>query len=390
MADSSNTGRNFLLIGIMLGVGAAAVGVYVLNSAAPDKLSVSIKDDGSEGSSLTQEAVQLKEDALVPRRLLDVAPPLDEASIPRDKVEGKKVPRYTPLFFAPTVWQVPDATQKKNVAVDLLAPDARPLHHVASVESGTDEKPVPNGWFYMYGLEKSLCMADAMQQDPDGDGFSNAEEFVAGTDPSNAESMPPFVVGDAIKLVSTGEKKVITHLIELSMASYFDENKVNISIFSENGQRLLQHRDLDPGKSFGFGQTSAGPMAKNRFTLEKIDQKSDETGNTVNSVRIKDAYTQLSDAKEFDLAAGSRNRRTVRDITLKLRVTAGPQKDTEIAVQPGQEFDVPGFKDTKCVVTDAGKKKTPPKVSVNGGAAISVPLDPATPQAKTDNRPTPQ
>ncbi len=382
MANSSNTGRNFLLAGFVLGLGAAAAGIYVLNSPEPESLAVGMENSDSKGAALTQEASQMKQDALTPRRLVDVAPPLEEAFIPRDKVEGKKIPRYTPLFFAPTIWQVPDPAQKKNLAVDLLADGSRPLHSIPA--SGADAKPtaVPNGWFYMYGLEDSLCMADALQQDSDGDGFSNGEEFVAGTDPSNADSMPPFVTGDTLKLVTVGEKTVSTHLIELSSASFFDENTVTINILSSNEQRIASHKEKKPGETFGLGEEASGPMAKNRFTIEKIDKKSDESGNTTNFVHVKDAYTEVSSAKEFDLMAGSRNRHTVRDITLKFRVTAGPEKGKELTVQLGQQFDVPGFKDTHCVVTDAGKKKTQAKVSVNGGSEMSVSADDSTPPEK--------
>lgn len=370
------------MAGFVLGLGAAAAGIYVLNSPEPESLAVGMENSDSKGAALTQEASQMKQDALTPRRLVDVAPPLEEAFIPRDKVEGKKIPRYTPLFFAPTIWQVPDPAQKKNLAVDLLADGSRPLHSIPA--SGADAKPtaVPNGWFYMYGLEDSLCMADALQQDSDGDGFSNGEEFVAGTDPSNADSMPPFVTGDTLKLVTVGEKTVSTHLIELSSASFFDENTVTINILSSNEQRIASHKEKKPGETFGLGEEASGPMAKNRFTIEKIDKKSDESGNTTNFVHVKDAYTEVSSAKEFDLMAGSRNRHTVRDITLKFRVTAGPEKGKELTVQLGQQFDVPGFKDTHCVVTDAGKKKTQAKVSVNGGSEMSVSADDSTPPEK--------
>ena len=163
MADSSNTGRNFLIAGIILGVGAAATGVYVLSSPAPESLVVNMANESSQAADLTQEASRMTQDALTRRRMVDAAPPLETAYIPRDKVEGKKVPRYTPLFFAPAIWQVPDAGQKKNVAVDLLEEGARALHFVASSEGAPGSKAVPNSWFYAYGMEGSLCMADALQ-----------------------------------------------------------------------------------------------------------------------------------------------------------------------------------------------------------------------------------
>ena len=360
------------MTGIMLGVGAAAAGVYVIRveSPEPDALEVRMTRGDDQASALTQEAAQMKQDALTERRFVDVAPPLEVAFVPRDKAKDKKVPRYTPLFFAPAIWQVPDAAQKKNVAVDLLAPDSKPIHSVVMPDGAS--KPVPNAWFYSYELESTISAADSMQQDPDGDGFTNAEEFVAGTDPSSARSMPPFVVGDTVKIESVGEKEVQAFQLELSTASYFDENSANISVFSENGQRVLQHKELTAGKHFGFGDAASGPMGKNRFTLEKIDKTTEQDGISTYYVHVSDAYTTLSDGKQFDLKAGSRNRRTVRDISVKFRVTAGPEKGKELTVQLGQQFEVPGFKGTTCEVKDAGKKKTQVKVSVNGGPELSV------------------
>ncbi len=387
MANSSDTGRNFLLAGLVLGLGAAAAGIYVLNSPEPESLAVDMENSNSKGAALTQEASRMKQDALTPRRLVDVAPPLEEAFIPRDKVEGKKIPRYMPLFFAPTIWQVPDPAHKKNMAVDLLADGSRPLHSIPA--SGADAKPtdVPNGWFYKYGLEDSLCMADALQQDSDGDGFSNGEEFVAGTDPSNADSMPPFVTGDTLKLVTVGEKKVSTHYIELSSTSFFDENTVTIFIYSDSEQRIASHKEKKPGETFGLGGAASGPLAKDRFTIEKIDKKPDKSGNTTNFIHVKDAYTELSSAKEFDLMTGRKNRHTVCDNAFKFRVTAGPEKGKELTVQLGQQFDVPGFKDTHCVVTDVGKRKEQPKVSVNGGPEMSVSADDSTDDSTPPGKP---
>ena len=379
MANSSDTGRNFLLAGFVLGLGAAAAGIYVLNSPEPESLAVDMENSGSKGAALTQEAFRMKQDALTSRRLVDVAPPLEEAFIPRDKVEGKKIPRYTPLFFAPTIWQWTNREQMKNVAVDPLAVGSPSLHSIPASGAGAKPTAVPNGWFYMYGLEDSLCMADALQQDPDGDGFFNGEEFVAGTDPSNADSMPPFVTGDTLKLVTVGEKKVFSHFIELSSTSFFDENTVTIYIGNPRDNRRIATHKKKPGETFGLGEAASGPLAKDRFTIEKIDKKPDKSGNTTNFIHVKDAYTELSSAKEFDVVVGNKNRHTVRDIELTLRVTAGPEKGKELTVQMGQQFDVPGFKDTHCVVTDAGKRKDQPKVSVNGGADVSVPFSASVP-----------
>ena len=50
--------------------------------------------------------------------------------------------------------------------------------------------PIKNAWIQKYGLDFSdLSLKD---QDPDGDGFSNLDEFLDGTDPTDPNSHPPF------------------------------------------------------------------------------------------------------------------------------------------------------------------------------------------------------
>jgi hypothetical protein len=50
--------------------------------------------------------------------------------------------------------------------------------------------PVPNSWFAKYNLD--ILDPDILNEDPDGDGFSNLEEFLAGTDPTDKNSHPAY------------------------------------------------------------------------------------------------------------------------------------------------------------------------------------------------------
>lgn len=51
-------------------------------------------------------------------------------------------------------------------------------------------KGIPNQWFVDNEIE--LLAPDAPDQDPDGDRFSNREEFLAKTDPNDPKSTPPL------------------------------------------------------------------------------------------------------------------------------------------------------------------------------------------------------
>ena len=60
----------------------------------------------------------------------------------------------------------------------------------------TDGDGLPDDWEKKFGLDAATADADA---DTDADGFTNAEEFAAGTDPSDKKSHPDYF--DSLKLV---------------------------------------------------------------------------------------------------------------------------------------------------------------------------------------------
>src|SRR5947207_8673273 len=62
--------------------------------------------------------------------------------------------------------------------------------------------PVPNEWFEKYNLP--IQDADALDQDPDGDGFTNLDEWQGGTDPTNKDSHPDYLT--KLHLISATEE----------------------------------------------------------------------------------------------------------------------------------------------------------------------------------------
>ena len=57
-----------------------------------------------------------------------------------------------------------------------IGPDGLP----ATLQNTQVHPPVPNDWFEKYGLH--IEDADVLDQDPDKDGFTNLDEWQAGTD----------------------------------------------------------------------------------------------------------------------------------------------------------------------------------------------------------------
>lgn len=50
--------------------------------------------------------------------------------------------------------------------------------------------PIPNSWLIKFDLD--YADSSIKEQDPDSDGFTNLDEFLAGTDPTNPKTVPPY------------------------------------------------------------------------------------------------------------------------------------------------------------------------------------------------------
>jgi hypothetical protein len=72
----------------------------------------------------------------------------------------------------------------------------------ATLQNTQVHPPVPNDWFEQYAL--AIEDADALEQDPDGDGFSNLDEWQGGTNPTNKDSHPDYLT--KLHLVSATEE----------------------------------------------------------------------------------------------------------------------------------------------------------------------------------------
>src|SRR5438874_12043213 len=72
----------------------------------------------------------------------------------------------------------------------------------ATLQNTQVHPPVPNDWFEQYNL--SIVDADVLDQDPDGDGFTNLDEWQGGTNPTDKDSHPDYLT--KLHLVSATEE----------------------------------------------------------------------------------------------------------------------------------------------------------------------------------------
>jgi hypothetical protein len=72
----------------------------------------------------------------------------------------------------------------------------------ATLQNTQVHPPVPNDWFEQYAL--AIEDADVLDRDPDGDGFSNLDEWQGGTNPTDKDSHPDYLT--KLHLVSATEE----------------------------------------------------------------------------------------------------------------------------------------------------------------------------------------
>lgn len=352
MADQSNAGRNALIVGVVLGLAGAGLGVYTMMENKVERTVAAITSD-TRADSLAAEAEQLLAEKERNRTIVDVAP---EGA----QVNGK--PRFTPLFFSPELWEVSLDDQKKNTVIDIYDPTAENLHG-----------QVPNTWFISNGIADALGRADGLELDSDGDGFTNREEFAARTSPSDPTSLPPLVkAGAPPKLeVVRVENANATITVDSMLAYDANPTEAGIRVYARvaDSQPIVKC-SVKPGGTFGLG----GKSNPKRFTVLGFEKASftDGAGNTNQEsvLRVRDNVT-VSGEKEFIIRAGrprpkdkdqgtpNAKGRTIRDTTVTLRVTAGPmagKPEGTFQVPYKGTFKVPGS-DISCVlesVDDAG------------------------------------
>lgn len=333
MADQSNSGKNALIIGAVLGLAAAGLGAYTMMTSKVIVPDTNVSG-GKSDSSLTAQAEQVKANLKSDRTVTDAAP---EGAV----INGK--PRMAPLFFSTELWQVSSDAQQKNTIIDIYDPAAPSVH-----------ADVPNSWFITNGIADALGRADGLDMDNDNDGFSNREEFLAHTSPADAASYPALVrVNEAPKLEVAGVSEV-SAVLSVAGSLQYDAapTAAEIRVFKTESDFQPSYKiTVKPGESFGFKD------GDKRFTLVKFDKvtRTDFGGNKtdMNVIVVRDNETANPDNKEFVVIPGTPRiakaakpedvrGRQIKDKTITLRVTAGSAAGKTIKCQEKGSFVIPG------------------------------------------------
>lgn len=230
-----------------------------------------------------------------------------------------------------------------NKQIDL--PNADPVH-----------PPIPNTWWIENRLDPGY--ADSAARDPDGDGFSNLEEFNAKTDPNDPKSVPSLIT--KLKYV---KDESLGWVIRPSYGS--------------DGKYPLRYRDTQNAQNntgaanpVGAGELffAKGAMA-NRFKLLGDEVRQEENPNTravsdVTYLKIEDQRPNKKGTVYEFPAPMSENRMNEHlkfDRTAIFSLEALGLEGKEFKVEENTAFSVPPENDKKDFFL---KSVTPQSVTV--------------------------
>ena len=229
---------------------------------------------------------------------------------------------------------------KDGTKVCPLCGKAQPEPEKVVVDSDSDG--LPDDWEKKYGLDVAQNDADA---DKDGDGFTNAEEFAAGTDPADKLSHPDYF--DSLKVVLPLKETVLPFYLRSYMKTpngmkleFFDPKRRND--YGKNGYRY----SVFVGEAIG----DTGFTAK---SFEQKEKKQKIKGSNVERPVDVSAVTivRKEDGKELVIALDEKRKPV--DVKATLEFSRGETKTFE--VRAGETIDLYGSKYKIVEVKSVGK-----------------------------------
>ena len=229
---------------------------------------------------------------------------------------------------------------KDGTKVCPLCGEAQPEPEKVVVDSDGDG--LPDDWEKKYGLDVARNDAD---EDKDGDGFTNAEEFAAGTDPSDKNSHPDYF--DSLTIVLPLKETVLPFYLRSYMKTpsgmkleFFDPKRRND--YGKNGYRY----SVFVGEAIG----DTGFTAK---SFEQKEKKAKIKGSNVERTVDVSAVTIVRKADGKELVLALDEKRKPVDVQATLEFSRGEAKT--FVVQTGGTIDLYGSKYKVVGVESVGK-----------------------------------
>ena len=206
--------------------------------------------------------------------------------------------------------------------------------------------PVPNEWLEEHSLP--ITVGDVLSQDPDGDGFSNLEEWQNHTRPRDKDSHPAFIA--KLKM-----KSFVQEPFRLVFASWVDQTfAINTNDLREPTQ-FLKIGDPIRGTKFKlvkFTEKHEPNRYGTRIDVSELTLENQETGEHLNLVKERIMISPESVAKFVYTWGGD------REFSVK--------KDQEFSLRPeeGIKYKLVDVQSSKAIIVNIRKPDEPIDVAV--------------------------
>src|SRR5437867_11007216 len=216
----------------------------------------------------------------------------------------------------------------------------------ATLQNTQVHPPVPNDWFEQFGLP--IVDADVLDQDPDGDGFTNLDEWQGGTNPTDKDSHPDYLT--KLHLVSATEEP-FRFMFSSWVAGTFAINTIDQS----EPTQFLKIGDVIRGTDFKivkFTEKHDRNQYGTRTDVSELLLEHRESKAQVTLVKEKVATSPQSVAT-FVYTWGGRNEFEVR-------------KDQEFSLKPVEaiKYKVIEVQATKAVIVNTQKPNEPIEIGL--------------------------
>jgi len=184
--------------------------------------------------------------------------------------------------------------------------------------------PISNAWLYDNDLD--LTRNDVAEQDTDGDGYTNLEEFEGKSNPRNRTDVPPFYT-------KLSYKECVKEPLSLKFAIY------------NNGEIQLSRTEPKPPKS-AFLRAGEVFTVDPRFKVTKVEMRETKDGGITDNKPVLIIEDSLAkDAPPMEIKLGQ----TVERPKLSAKLSDDLSKK-EFVLSEGDEFELPKMIGTKILV----------------------------------------
>ena len=211
----------------------------------------------------------------------------------------------------------------------------------ATLENTQVHAPVPNDWFEKYGLP--IEDADALDQDPDKDGFTNLDEWQGNTDPTKKDSHPDYTT--KLHLVSATEEP-FRYVFSSRTQNTFGINTIDLS----EPTQFLKIGDIIRGTDFKIVNFTEKRERNQYGTNEDVSELFLEHQGTHAQVTLVkgEVATSPQSVATFVYTWGGRQEFEVR-------------KDQEFSLKPMEEikYKLVDVQPAKAVIVNTQKPNAP-------------------------------